>query len=136
MKINILTTSIALSALISFNASAYDAYNLHSDKWAIECSDGELAAFSGDEAGLKNAGSTLCESNGGVAGAKDDLVVKKFTDAAQAESPLTEGRAGESESATKEEAEEAPVAATDDAKKDDDKVASKEEAAPADNEKK
>lgn len=130
---NILTTSIALSALISFNASAYDAYNLHSDKWAIECSDGEIAAFSGDEAGLKNAGSTLCETHGGVAGAKDDIVIKKFTDTAQAESPLTEGRAGES--AAKEEAE-APVAATDDASKEEDKAASKEEATPADNEKK
>lgn len=133
MKINILTTSIALSALISFNASAYDAYNLHSDKWAIECSDGEIAAFSGDEAGLKNAGSTLCEAHGGVAGAKDDIVIKKFTDTAQAESPLAEGRAGDS--AAKEEAE-APVAATDDANKEEDKAASKEEAAPADNEKK
>jgi hypothetical protein len=96
MKINLLASSIiALSAFVSFNASAYDAYNLHSDKWAIECSDGELASFSGDEAGLKNAGGALCEAHGGLAGAKEEMTVKKFADA-EAASPLSEGRAGES----------------------------------------
>lgn len=96
MKINLLASSIiALSAFVSFNASAYDAYNLHSDKWAVECSDGELASFSGDEAGLKNAGGALCEAHGGLAGSKEDMTVKKFADA-EAASPLSEGRAGES----------------------------------------
>jgi len=96
MKINLLaSTIIALSAVVSFNASAYDAYNLHSDKWAIECSDGELASFSGDEAGLKNASGVLCQTHGGLAGSKEEMTVKKFADA-EAASPLSEGRAGES----------------------------------------
>lgn len=118
MKINLLTSTIvALSAFVSFNASAYDAYNLHSDKWAVECSDGELAAFSGDETGLKNAGSSLCESHGGIAGAKEDIVVKKFADTTDAESPLTEGRAGDS----------APTAAATDGANEKDQAVSKDE---------
>lgn len=117
MKINVFTTTIiALSTFVSFNASAYDAYNLHSDKWAVECSNGELASFSGDEAGLKNAGGTLCEAHGGLAGAKDDIIVKKFTDATEAESPLSARRAGESatENIATEDAEKDQAASTKD----------------------
>ncbi len=69
---------VALSLFISMGVFAYDAYNLHDDKWAVECKDGELASFTGDEKGLVDAGSSLCEANGGILGSIDNIVVKSL----------------------------------------------------------
>ena len=69
---------VALSLLISTSALAYDAYHLRDDKWAVECKDGELASYSGDEKGLVDAGAALCKTHDGILGNLDNIVVKSL----------------------------------------------------------
>ncbi|HEY7883660.1 MAG TPA: hypothetical protein VIC08_01790 [Cellvibrionaceae bacterium] len=74
-------TSIALVALlgVSHTASAWTAYQLHHNYYAIVCADGAIFSYGGSADGLNIVGPALCEGHGGIVGNPGGVDIKPAT---------------------------------------------------------